>query len=151
MTLKVAVGALLTTLFCSHASGGLDSHLLDSQPVKDGCFVYGFNPRQGMTGEWHMFVVNDGVPCEIRRNIAGTPATTITIHVKPENGALSVEAPAIRYTPKANFTGNDVFEVEWVGLEWAPYFPLFFNKTTRATILVTVRAKGAESTSPPRQ
>ena len=96
-----------------------------------------------------MIVVNDGAPCEIRRNIAGAPATRIAIHVKPEYGVLSVETPVIRYTPNANFTGDDVFEVEWVGQEWTPYFPVFFNATARATILVTIRAKGTEL-SPPR-
>ena len=142
MIMKLAVGAFLTTLFCSPASG-LDSHSSDSQPAKDGCLVYRSHPSKGAAAEWHMIVVNNGAPCEIRRNI-GAPMTTIAIHAKPENGVLAVEAPVIRYTPNANFIGDDVFEVEWVGLEWTPYFPVFFNATTRARILVTIHAEGTE-------
>ncbi len=145
MSLKPAVGAFLATLFCLSGSAWQNVQALGSQPAKDGCFVSDSNPRRGGTAQWHMIVVNDGAPCEIRRDVPGAPATRITVRVKPENGVLSVEAPFMRYTPKANFTGEDVFEVEWVGLEWTPYFPVFFNTTTRATISVTIRAKGAEA------
>ncbi len=127
------------------------SFMLGPQPPKDGCFVSDSNPRQGGTAQWHMIVVNDGAPCEIRRDISGAPATTITVDVKPQNGVLSVGAPVMCYTPNANFTGDDVFEVEWVGLEWTPFFPVVFNTTTRTTILVTIGAKDTESGPTPQQ
>jgi hypothetical protein len=89
-----------------------------------------------------MYVVNDGVPCEIGRDIGGTPATTLIVHQKPEHGVLSTEAAVVRYTPSPDFTGTDFFEVEFFGVPWGPYSPAGMKLNLRATIVVTVRGKG---------
>jgi hypothetical protein len=85
-----------------------------------------------------MIVLNDGAPCQISRQFNGAPATSITIHEGPKNGVLAVEAPAVRYTPNADFTGKDFFEVQWFGVGWGPYPPLWAN--VRARVEVTVVA-----------
>jgi hypothetical protein len=112
---------------------------LASNPADDRCIVYG--SAAGKTGEWTMIVINDGTPCEITRDIAGTPATSVTVYTNPQRGSLSIDAPAIRYIPNADFTGGDLFEVQWFGLPWGPYSPALFKTSFRATIQVIVRAK----------
>jgi Cysteine rich repeat len=112
---------------------------LASNPADDRCVVYG--SAAGTTVEWTMIVINDGTPCEISRDIAGTPATSVTVHSNPRKGSLSTDGPAIRYTPPTDFTGGDLFEVQWFGMPWGPYSPISFKTSLRATIEVIVRAK----------
>jgi hypothetical protein len=83
-----------------------------------------------------MIVLNDGGPCEISRRFKGAPATSIIVHEQPKNGVLAVEAPAVRYTPNANFTGKDFFEASWFGMARGPYSPIKSN--IRARVEVTV-------------
>jgi hypothetical protein len=112
---------------------------LASSPADDRCIVYGSTAET--TAEWTMIITNDGTPCEINRDIAGTPATSVTVRQAPSKGRLLIDGSAVRYTPNATFTGDDLFEVQWFGMAWGPYSPVFFNLSPRATIQVIVRAK----------
>jgi len=145
MTLRMTVGALLAAYACSPASSQSSEERCVIQYRGPG--VVDGQPRE-WPREWKMFVLNDGAPCEIRREFGGAPATSITIFGQPKNGVLAVDAPTVRYTPNANFTGNDFFEVQWFGMSWGPYTPA--SATVRAKVEVTVREKRNDA-SPTQQ
>jgi hypothetical protein len=106
-----------------------------SQASEERCIIDRSRPGKGHAVHWSMIVQKNGAPCEISLEFRGGPATSIMIHEQPKNGILSIEAPAIRYTPNANFTGNDIFEVQWFGMDWGPYQgnP---NRRTRIQVIV---------------